>query len=41
LFKPSGAEPTYRRLADKDEASQGGNDEADQTGAAKKKNRKK
>ena len=41
LFKASGAEPTYRRLADNNEASQGGNDEADQAGAAKKKKRKK
>ena len=40
LFKPSGAEPTYRRLADNDEVSQGGNDEADQAGAAKKKRKK-
>jgi len=41
LFKPTGPEPTYRRLADVSEGSQGGNDEADQAGAATQKKKKK
>ncbi len=40
LLKPAGVEPRYRHLAESEAATQGGNDEPDQAGAAKKAKRK-